>query len=64
MMCYRDMTFCKASHCATFKTCPRALNKEVIAAAKKWWGPNGDAPICAYTEPEKLACFVAKKKKQ
>lgn len=56
MMCYRDMTFCPATHCAKFETCHRALTDKVKAAAKAWW-KGDDAPIAVFSEPEKLDCF-------
>lgn len=57
-MCYADRTFCPADNCNKFTTCPRALTKDVITKANKWWGTNG-APIARFSEPEKLDCFEA-----
>ena len=51
MMCYKDMTFCPFhADCAKAATCHRPLTDEVRAAAAAWW-PEGDAPICVFTEP-------------
>lgn len=58
MMGYKDMTFCRGAGCADFHKCPRALNERVLAGAKRWWG-NDDAPICQYSNPEALPCYVA-----
>lgn len=45
MICYRDMTFCKAfgDRCGN-ALCHRALTDEVRADAARWWG-NEEAPI-------------------
>ena len=55
MICYRDMTFCKAwSSCVKGEDCERALTPEVQAGADDWWGKDG-APICMFTE--KPECY-------
>lgn len=43
MMCYRDMTFCRA-RCAVVD-CQRRLSPEVERAAREWWGDEGEPPI-------------------
>lgn len=52
MMCYRDMTFCKAENCVKFNECPRALTEQVKQAAERWMK---DAPIAVFTAPP--SCF-------
>lgn len=65
MLCYKDMTFCsfhdkcKESPINNGK-CPRALTKEVLDGAEKWWGKTG-APICAFSK--KPDCFRLVKQK-
>lgn len=56
MMCYKDMTFCSGAGCRCFEGCPRALTKEVYAAAQAWWGGD-DPPICEFTSPRNLPCY-------
>lgn len=44
MICYKDMTFCRAT-CAT-KECSRMMTDEVRSGARAWWGHDPDnAPI-------------------
>lgn len=61
MMCYKDMTFCRAV-CEN-SLCHRQYTPEVSEAARKWWGDDG-APIAlsdfsegcpAYVRPEGCA---------
>lgn len=42
MICYKDMTFCRAK-CKT-TDCKRNWTLEKSAAAKEWWGSDG-APV-------------------
>ena len=61
MICFRDMTFCRESTCANFAhSCDRALTKEVIEAADKWWNTPGTppsvAPISMFSE--RPDCYV------
>jgi len=44
MIGYKDKTFCLLARCKHWRTCDRALTKEVKHAAYKWWG-DSDAPI-------------------
>lgn len=61
MMCYRDRTFCPFfSSCSDAAICNRALTDEVKAEAKKWWGPEGEAPICIYLDKPK--CYIEREK--
>lgn len=55
---YKDMTFCKFYKECKEKKCHRALTKEVIEAAHKWWG-NEHAPICMFID--KPDCFEEEK---
>lgn len=50
MMCYKDKTFCKFNDCKIWKKCDRAFTKTEQAAAQKWWGNKGEAPICVFSE--------------
>lgn len=59
MMCYKDMTFCHGAGCKDFDGCPRAFTPEVQAAADKWWGTEGEAPICFFNDPTEVSCWVA-----
>ena len=54
-MCYKDKTFCPYESCKLFRSCSRALTKEVKASAKEWWGKD-DPPICVYSE--RPSCFI------
>lgn len=50
MICYRDMTFCRASDCRKFgKECGRSFTEEVKQGAFEWMGEN--APIAFFTTP-------------
>jgi len=55
MIGYKDITYCPFwNECSGGKECPRALTKEVMEAATKWWGSE-DAPISMYMD--KPHCF-------
>lgn len=56
MFCYRDMTFCQYwKECKKGLECSRSLTDEVKKQAKKWWGEEGEPPICLFAE--KPDCF-------
>ena len=44
MICYKDMTFCRRSDCATYQTCFRSYTPEVARRAEKWWSHVGLPP--------------------
>ena len=47
-ICYLDRTYCPYwKICKDGRGCPRALTREVIAGAVRWWG-NKEAPIAMY----------------
>ena len=51
MICYKDRTFCPFyKNCQNGATCFRSLTDKVKSDAKAWWGGNGEAPICVFTE--------------
>jgi len=62
MICYRDMTFCDERGCVSFQdgSCQRALTKEVLRSADKWWNEGKKhktkAPICTFAE--RPYCFI------
>jgi len=60
MMCYKDRTFCEATNCISFGSCPRSLTDGVRADAQRWWGTT-EAPIATFSEPEKLDCYNLRK---
>lgn len=43
MICFRDMTFC-GSDC-TNSACRRHFGPDEKAAADRWWGLDGEAPV-------------------
>jgi len=51
MMCYRDMTFCRAADCRRFANneCGRAYNEEAQRGAYEWMGEN--APVAFFVSP-------------
>lgn len=58
MLCYGDRTYCSFfEKCKNGDNCSRALNKNVLDGALKWWGKPG-APICQYVDKPK--CFEDK----
>lgn len=59
MLCYRDCTFCEYADCASWDDCPRALTQSILDAAREWW-PDGEPPICTYTE--KPYCYKEARK--
>lgn len=56
MICYRDMTFCRAYECLDFEDCDRAYTEQVEKAAAIWWG-NANAPVCFHSDPYHLECY-------
>ena len=46
MMCYRDRTYCSRplEDCSCDEG--RKITPEVMAAARAWWGDDGDPPFC------------------
>lgn len=63
MIHYRDVTFCRGDGCAVFSTCPRALTKEVIDSAKRWWNGN-NPPIAQFSNPKELECYISPEHKK
>ena len=60
-MSFRDMTFCMASDCRSWRRCPRAYTTKIDAAAKKWWG-GPDPRVAFFAEPQKLECYKPPRK--
>lgn len=56
MICYRDMTFCRAKECGKFSTCHRAVTDEVERASQ-----DMGLPLCLWANPKKLECYQAPK---
>ena len=56
MISYRDKTFCPATECQQFETCPSALTDSVRHGAELWWGKPG-APISVFDRPKALKCY-------
>ena len=55
---YRDMTFCTCwEACKEGEKCHRAITKDVVAGAIKWWGGPG-YPIAVFSEQP--MCFEEK----
>jgi len=55
MISYKGITYCSGDGCTKFDGCDRALTKEVIESAKKWWrGPN--PPISSHANPKQQKC--------
>lgn len=52
MICYRDRTFCPATECQKFSSCPSALTESVQTGAEL-----AGLPIARFTNPSALKCY-------